>query len=263
MRARGDGPLTPVPILLYHGIDRDRDRFSVTARTFARHMDLVAASGRELLTIGRIAAPRAEGAPMPAGAAAVTFDDGTADFHGAAWPVLAARGIPATVYVVTGAVGGRLGGAPMMGWGELAELDAAGVEIGAHGHTHVELDAIPLGRAAEEMVNAKLALEHRLGHAVGTFAYPFGYHTAALEAVAGRAGYASACAVKNRLSHTRDDRFAIARLTVTAATSDEQVRRALAGALPVAVGGERPLTRAWRAYRRARAHARQAAASTA
>ena len=44
------------------------------------------------------------GGPLPRRALAVTFDDGYADNHRLGLPVLRALGLPATVYVATGAV---------------------------------------------------------------------------------------------------------------------------------------------------------------
>lgn len=243
------------PILLYHGVEAPpRDRFAVSPARFAADMDAVAAGGRRPLTIGRLTRER----PLPADAVAVTFDDGTADFAARAWPLLRDRGLPVTLYVTSGLVGGRHDGRPMLTWSQLAELRDAGVEIGAHGRHHVALDVLPLDAAARELVNAKLELEDRLQVPVDTCAYPHGHHTPAVKRLAAAAGYRSACAVKNALSHPYDDRFALARVTVTPAT---RVEALLAGrGAPVASSGERLRTRAFRAYRRARTSSRGTAA---
>lgn len=239
-----------IPILLYHGIGSPaRDPYAVTPDAFAAHMDAVLASGRTPMSIGRLARE----VPMPATAVAVTFDDGTADFYTHAWPVLRERGLPVTLFVTSGLVRGHHEGRPALSWEQLAELRDAGVEIGAHGEHHVALDAVPMDRAARELVNSRLELEGRLGVPVHHCAYPHGHHTAAVKRLAVRAGYRSACAVKNAFSHPRDDRFALARLTVTPGTSVEDL---LAGrGAPRAWARERARTRAWRLYRRARAGA--------
>jgi peptidoglycan/xylan/chitin deacetylase (PgdA/CDA1 family) len=236
-----------LPILLYHGVGPPPlDPFAVTPARFAEHMDALRAAGRRPLTIGELAREL----PLPADAVAVTFDDGTADFSEHAWPILRERGLPVTLYVTSGLVGARHEGRPMLSWEQLAELRDGGAEIGAHGQRHVALDILPVDRAALELVNSRLELEGALGAPVRSCAYPFGYHTAAVKRLAARAGYTSACAVRNALSHPWDDRYALARVTVTEATDVEAL---LAGrGAPVAAGGERVRTRAWRLYRRAR-----------
>lgn len=246
-----------LPILLYHGIAPTRrapsEQFTVSLDGFARHMDALAASTRAALRISELSAPLCSGEPMSAAVAAVTFDDGTADFYEHAWPVLRERGLPATVYVTSGLVGGRIDGRQMLSWEQLQELRDGGVEIGAHGQQHIALDTVSIDRGARELVNSKLELEQRLHVAVNSFAYPFGYHTPALKRLVARAGYTSACAVKNALSHPRDDRFALARFMLTADTTHAHVQRLLSGeGAPVAWSRERLRTRLWRMYRRAR-----------
>jgi peptidoglycan/xylan/chitin deacetylase (PgdA/CDA1 family) len=245
-----------VPILLYHGVGHARpaERFTISQREFAAHMDLVGAGGRRAQTIGALAAPRARGEPMSPGAVAITFDDGTADFHESAWPVLRERGLPVTLYVISGLVGGQHEGRPMLAWEQLEELRDAGVEIGAHSHRHVALDVLPAARAVRELVNSKLTLEDRLQVEVTTFAYPYGYHTGTLKRLAERAGYTSACAVKNALSDPYDDRFALARFMVARDTGVARIGELLDGrGAPPAPRGELLRTRVWRLHRRMRA----------
>jgi peptidoglycan/xylan/chitin deacetylase (PgdA/CDA1 family) len=257
---RADG----LPILVYHGVasaaKTPAERFTVSLDDFTRHMDAVAASARAAMRISELSAPLSRGEPMSASAAAVTFDDGTADFYEHAWPVLRERALTVTLYVTSGLVDGRFDGRQMLTWEQLEELRDGGVEIGAHSQQHIALDVVSVDRAARHLVNSKLELEQRLGVAVNSFAYPFGYHTPALKRLVARTGYTSACAVKNALSHPRDDRFALARFMLTADTTCGQVERLLSGeGAPVAWTGERLRTRLWRVYRRTRALSRETA----
>jgi peptidoglycan/xylan/chitin deacetylase (PgdA/CDA1 family) len=77
----------------------------VSARTLRRHLEHLA-RGWEIVSLSEAARILAEGPRGPGRAfAAVTFDDGYADNHAVALPVLAALRIPATVYVATGFTG--------------------------------------------------------------------------------------------------------------------------------------------------------------
>ena len=163
----------------------------------------------------------------------------------------------ATVFVTTGRVGatsawlGRQGegGRPLMSWDEVAEVDAAGIECGAHGHTHVQLDTVPRARARAEIRDSVRALEDVVGP-VESFAYPHGYHSRAVRWEVARAGCASACAVVDALASAGADRFAIPRVVVRADTTAEALLRRLAPGAPEP--RRRPLRRAaWRAVRRA------------
>ena len=63
------------------------------------------------------------------------------------------------------------------------------------------------------------------------------------------AGFRSACAVKNALSHDADEIFALSRLTITRDASSEMVAAFLSGDAPVATPRRHLKTRAWRVAR--------------
>ncbi|MBN1883921.1 MAG: polysaccharide deacetylase family protein [Candidatus Krumholzibacteriota bacterium] len=59
-----------------------------------------------------------------------------------------------------------------MTWNELRELDAAGIEIGAHSVNHPIFSNIPETRLREEVAGAKAMIEAELGRAVTSFGSP-------------------------------------------------------------------------------------------
>jgi len=114
----------------------------------------------------------------------LTFDDGYANFYEEAAPTLVERGFTATVFVVSGHVGGRNDWAPppaglelrpMLTWPRIVEMSAAGIEIGAHTRTHKDLRKLPAPEAREEIGGSRDEIEDRLGRSVECFAYPFGH----------------------------------------------------------------------------------------
>jgi peptidoglycan/xylan/chitin deacetylase (PgdA/CDA1 family) len=253
----------PLPILLYHSVSlaaSPRYRpYCIDPEQLDAHMQYLRVEGYEPITVSALRDAVASDAQLPARPVVLSFDDALLDFYDGALPVLTRYGFPATLYVVAGMVGGVArwlrkegeGGRPLMSWAQLRESRALGIECGAHGSRHLAIDVLPVREATAEIVAPKAEIEDRLGCAVRTYAYPYGYHTGALEAVVREAGYRSACAVRHAMSHADDDPFALARIVVTNDVSVDVLARWLSGrGLAAAKPGERLRTRAWRQVRR-------------
>lgn len=241
-----------IPVLLYHSVcdqpASDR-RFAVSRVTFEAHADAIQSSGRVALRISDLASGLRGERPLPAHAVAVTFDDGFANTREAIQALLC-RGIASTVYVTTTEIGAtnRLTGFQVA---ELAQM--ASVEVGAHAVRHRYLDELDDHDLAKEVTLSKLELERVTEQDVDSFAYPHGAYDARVRRAVLNAGYRSAVAVKNAVSHAADDPFAIARWTVTWGTPASRVEQVLEGEnVPLAWSRERLRTRAYRAVRRRR-----------
>jgi peptidoglycan/xylan/chitin deacetylase (PgdA/CDA1 family) len=252
--------LSPVPILLYHAITDDPPGwiapFAVSPATFAAHLDAVLASGRQPLTVSQYTDGLRGLAPLPSRPVVITADDGFADFADNALPALTARKLPSTLYVTTGALADRphdcvLPPALMLRSADLAGLEAAGVEIGAHSHTHRQLDLLPGREVATELSRSGDLLAQAVGHRIRSFAYPHSYWRARVRGLVGEAGYESACAVGNALSSGRDHPLALSRLMVRADTGPAVVASWLNGSgLGVLSRRHRVLAFGWRQRRR-------------
>ena len=99
-------PLRFGAVLLYHRIadvDADPQLLAVSPGHFAEHLEVIAEGYQPV----RLDEMRGWSAMLPTQPRpiALTFDDGYADNLGAAWPLLRARGVPATVFVVADQVG--------------------------------------------------------------------------------------------------------------------------------------------------------------
>ncbi|GAA4505604.1 polysaccharide deacetylase family protein [Actinoallomurus oryzae] len=216
-----------VPVLMYHSIGGS-DRLAVRPEAFAEQMAWLKEHGHTPLPFGERTRP----AVRPV---VITFDDGYADFHEHALPVLERYGFAATLFVTTGWLndaGRHAAGAPpgrMLTWRQTAEVAAAGVEIGAHGHSHAQLDQLGEAALRDELRRSRGLLEERLGRPVHTMAYPYGYSSARVRREVRACGYTSACAVANAVMTGRDERFAVPRLTVRATTSLDGFEQALQG----------------------------------
>jgi peptidoglycan/xylan/chitin deacetylase (PgdA/CDA1 family) len=171
-------------VLGYHGVAQSRlsddlSLLQVSPDRFRRQLELLLAAGFEFVTLAELARRAAGGTPEP-GLAAVTFDDGMRNNHTTALPILNEYGIPATVYVTIGYIGGTSpwigpgGDGAIMDEPELRELAAAGWELGAHTMTHADLSTLGYEACLREIEDSRTELERIGGVKVETFAYPFG-----------------------------------------------------------------------------------------
>ena len=112
----------------------------------------------------------------------ITFDDADRSTHQVAMPILLRAQVPACVFVVPDYV--RRGTTyrddaprPAMGWSELREWLAAGLEVGSHSLTHAPMRLCSAARFEQECVDAQSILQDALQIPVRHFAYPWGQHS--------------------------------------------------------------------------------------
>lgn len=261
----------PVPILMYHSVtDRpaaETRGLAVRPGDLAEQLGHLADGGFTPLTFSDLAcASCGSGNALPARPVVITFDDGYADFHSEALPVLARYGFPATLFVTTGWLddaGPHAAGRPldrMLTWRQVEEVAAQGVEVAGHSHSHPQLDQIGDAALREELVRNKALLEDHIGKPVPTMAYPYGYSDKRVRRAVVAAGYDAACAVNNAMADVQDDRFAMPRLTVDRGTTMATFQAAVAGR---GVGAlylrERSLTTGYAVVRRTKRVLRRAA----
>jgi peptidoglycan/xylan/chitin deacetylase (PgdA/CDA1 family) len=114
---------------------------------------------------------------------------------------------------------GELAGRPLLDAGALAELAAAGIEIGAHTRRHPRLPALTDAALEDEVAGARDELASVLGTPVTTFAYPHGLHDARVRAAVERAGFDGACSTEGGVNGPATDRFRLRRVNVRGTTS--------------------------------------------
>lgn len=167
-----------MPILMYHRIVEreplsDPDGICTSVARFDAHLDWLAS--RSFLCVPVDLALR----PARAGEGrrfAITFDDGYEETLRLALPVLEARSLPATVFVVSGQIGGRAlwnhEPQKLLTRDELLALQTAGIFIGSHGRTHRRLSTLEDREIPDEVSRSRGELEQLLGAPVPFFSYP-------------------------------------------------------------------------------------------
>jgi peptidoglycan/xylan/chitin deacetylase (PgdA/CDA1 family) len=258
-----------VPILMYHSVTNrpaaETRRLAVRPADLADQLGHLKDGGFTPLTFADLATTMRDGEPpLPARPVVITFDDGYADFHTEALPILERYGFAATLFVTTGWLddaGPHAAGRPldrMLAWTQVKEAAAHGVELAGHSHSHPQLDQIGEATLREELSRNKALLEDQIGKPVTTMAYPYGYFNARVRRAVAAAGYEAACAVDNALAAGQHDRFAVPRLTVGRSTTMAKFQAAVAGrGVPALYLKERTLTTGYTVVRRTKWALRQ------
>jgi peptidoglycan/xylan/chitin deacetylase (PgdA/CDA1 family) len=209
--------LNPVPVL-YHAVATDPPSwiapFTVSPATFSAHLDAVTSSDRQPLTVSGYAHGLCGKAALPPQPVVITVDDGFADF---ALPALAGRNLLSTLYVTTGALADMenecvLPAADMLCSADLRGLEAVGAELGAHSHTHPQLDLLSERVVAAELSRSGALSNEMLGHRIPSFVCPHGCWSVRIRRLVAEAGFDSSCAVGEALSSARDHLLTISRL---------------------------------------------------
>lgn len=232
--------MTPrVPILLYHGIATaaPSDSFAVELEHFRSDMRDLSEAGWHCIDVEEAARLTLAGRRAPR-TFSLTFDDGFRDFAEFAWPILVDLGFSATVFVVTGLIGGRadwLRDKPreLLDADEIQRLAREGVRFGSHGVTHVDLTKAAPDVRRRELEGSRARLADLTGAPVSLLAWPYGAFDDVTCRAAAAAGYELGFSVAGAGSWGRRIRAAI----------DPAARNALALPRREVPGGESALRR--------------------
>ena len=251
-----------VPILAYHDIaprSETSSRLAVPPTAFSAQLAYLHDAGFKTITAGAFSAVLAgDEIELPERTVVLTFDDGYESFYSRVIPLLSHYRFTATVFVTTGWVqdaGTHTAGETpgrMLSWSQITEATRTGIEVGAHGCRHLQLDQLPEWLLREELYTGKELLEQKLGLPVDGLAYPFGYSNGTVRQAAREADYSYGYAVRNMMANPTSDLFALPRLTVRRATTLPAFQQIAHGRAPITLLQDRALTKGWAAVRRAR-----------
>jgi len=179
-----DGADRSLRVLMYHKVnDLPGNRMSIPTSLFDEQMTQLRELGYLVVDLDAVLAHYLEGAPLPAGAVLITFDDGYRDNLVNAAPVLQRHGYAAVQFVPIAFVGESrplphekhlaAHGVhnPTVDWDEIRGLEGYGVRIESHGISHKPLAELEIDEAAREIAISKLKLEEQLGRRVRAFSY--------------------------------------------------------------------------------------------
>ncbi len=100
-------------------------------------------------------------------------------------------------------------------WDDIRTMDAAGVRFGAHSDTHQILTAVPSETARREIRESRRAIEAALDKRCGTFAYPNGNYSPAVQQILAEEGFTAAFTTERGAWIPGADPLAIPRVNVS------------------------------------------------
>lgn len=189
--------MSPIPILLYHRVDRSGGPFATDPDGFARHLSWLADRGYRSLTTAELDAALADRVDPGRGRFVLTFDDGFADLDTTVAPLLRHHGFSATAFVITSQVPDHpVEGGEHLAWSSAKALvDEGLLEVHSHSHDHLRRPTAPSAETdaevRDDLATSIEILSDRLGQRPARFthlAWPFGHTTPAWEQVAADLG---------------------------------------------------------------------------
>jgi peptidoglycan/xylan/chitin deacetylase (PgdA/CDA1 family) len=221
-------------VLCYHSVHPRPTYLGLTPELFGAHLDWLDEHCSVVSLDELVAGPRGGGGPY----VAITFDDGYADNHAHALPLLAARGMTASFFVTAGFVERdaevmdhleQVWRTPRerlepLSWSQVLALRDAGMSIGSHTWSHRNLARLSPAAAEADLRRSRKVLEQRLGAPVRAIAYPWGklgrHVSDETFAAARRAGFELGLISLPRALRDGEDPLRVARLGVGADTVD-------------------------------------------
>ncbi|MCU0489692.1 MAG: polysaccharide deacetylase family protein, partial [Anaerolineales bacterium] len=189
-------------ILEYHEIvaGQPEEIHAVSAQRFSEQLAWLSDQGYQVVRLGDWIEPARRESFKGKRLIALSFDDGYGDNFEQAFPLLQARNYPATIFLVSAAIGktsawreGALGESPMLTWAQVREMRQAGIEFGSHTLSHADLTQLDLKTIAYELRQSRTDIENHLGEPVTLFSYPFSQLNGEIKRQAAEAGYLAAC----------------------------------------------------------------------
>jgi len=224
-------------VLLYHRVGDGTRNIDLERDSFRDQIEFLRAEA-ELVTLAEGVAA-ASSRELDRDVVAVTFDDGTADFHEHALPLLVQYEVPATLYVSTGPVNEGIsfpswtaGAAspPALNWSQVSEAASTGlIEIGSHTHTHADLDRLPAPAVEDELRRSRDLIEEHVGAPCRAFAYPHAVFSPGAEAAVRRHYETAAVGGWRKNIGGALDPYRIARVPITRADGDRFFRAKVRG----------------------------------
>lgn len=185
---------------MYHSVSETETNLAVPLNTFEEQMRFIHERGFRTVFASEVPELLVKGGVRDC--ICITFDDGYRDNYTAAFPVLEKYGIKATIFIVTGSLGGTFNTSDghtfqLLGEQEISKMARSSlIEFMPHSQTHAEFPQLTVAQMREELVMSRHKVEQLTAKPASVFAYPRSkINDEAVQAVK-EAGFAAAYAGK-------------------------------------------------------------------
>ena len=232
VRTESNAPITPlykegIIILMYHDVNFDTTvEGTIDPVLFEAQMTYLAENGFHIVSLEKLHAFLWHKAPLPPQAILITFDDGYQNIFRYAYPILTRYNFSAVVFTIVATADEKY--SPHLNWEQMKEMTQSGL-ISFQSHTYachkygtvdpqgkelpvlmnrlysttkgkLETEAEYSLRIRGDLQKAKNFLEQKLGTAVNSLAFPYGFFNETILEIAGSLGYQNFFTVKSGIN---------------------------------------------------------------
>jgi peptidoglycan/xylan/chitin deacetylase (PgdA/CDA1 family) len=180
---------------MYHGVARNgaeavpagERKYWVTAAQLGEHLRCIQDAGYRVARLSDL-----WHSPSRQRTVALSFDDGRASDYEVAFPLLMEAHATADFFVNTA----NIGTPGFLGWGQITEMQRAGMSFQSHGHQHVDLSRLTTQELLSQVRESKRRLEDGLGARVEFLAAPYGLFDHRVLHAAREQGFDALCTSK-------------------------------------------------------------------
>jgi peptidoglycan/xylan/chitin deacetylase (PgdA/CDA1 family) len=205
------------------GADVYRVDLSTPPDLFAAQLDRLLAEGYTAISLYQLLANLTQGAPLPEKPVVLTFDDGYRDNYENAFPLLRARGLTATFFVVTDFVDEDR--PDYLSWDMAREMLAAGMSIESHGRNHFTLAGQDDDYLVWQALGSLETLQYELGVRPRFVSYPAGDYDQRTIAIFQSANYWAGVTTEQGTQQSSEHPFELERIRMRNTTTPDDMLR--------------------------------------
>lgn len=233
-----------IPVIMYHRVIHDKSEggvhgIYVTESQFEKHLKYLKQKGFETITFKDFLNNKYKDRfNREKKQIILTFDDGYTDNYNYAFPLLKKYGFKCVIYLLSHLNYNKWDVEvkenpehkfDLMDMSMIKEMEEYGIEFGGHTKTHPKLATLPIEIAQEEILTSKKVLEEKLGHALISFAYPYGNLNEDVKKIVKNSGYNFAVATDSGDISFSEDLFQIRRIGIFSTNNFFTFKRKVSG----------------------------------